>query len=497
MFSLNYPMLPHGIRLLIAAFLLLLGACSNAERQLTTLERIQSEGVLRIVTLNGPTTCYLLDSNSAEGSTQAGPECDLAQQFAESLGVRLQIINADSLDEVYRSLTAAGGPHMAAAGLFESSARAAQARFTKGYAEVNLQVVFRQGQPAPGRVEDLVGQRISVVRGSVQAEWLAAQKQKLPKLEYTEVDDLDVQDLLSMVDDGELDVTIVGANELAISQFSLANVRIGFELPQRSLVWALPPGGDDSLLLAVNQFFARLRGDGSLQRLQDRYYGHTDLLDYVGTYTFAEHLQKRLPQYEKDFRTAAEGQGLDWRLLAAIGYQESMWQADAVSKTGVRGLMMLTQNTAQSMGVSNRLDPKQSIHGGARHFSAVYRDLPDSIHEPDRTWFALAAYNVGAGHLEDARRLTQSAGLDPDKWLDVKKILPRLSKKRWYSKTRYGYARGGEPVAFVNNIRRYYDILNWVSQPRLEGGQLAAAGEHRPGVAPPAAQQPAATPPRL
>ena len=143
---------------------------------------------------------------------------------------------------------------------------------------------------------------------------------------------------------------------------------------------------------------------------------------------------------------------------------------------------MLTQNTAQAMGVSNRLDPKQSIMGGAKYLAYMKEQLDESIQEPDRTWFALAAYNVGSGHLDDARKLAAKEGLNPDKWLDVKKILPRLSEKKWFSKTRYGYARGGEPVHFVANIRRYYDILTWVTQPQLEGNQVAEGNLHVPGV---------------
>ncbi|MNZ43864.1 Membrane-bound lytic murein transglycosylase F precursor [compost metagenome] len=159
-----------------------------------------------------------------------------------------------------------------------------------------------------------------------------------------------------------------------------------------------------------------------------------------------------------------------------------MWQPDATSKTGVRGLMMLTQRTAQAMGVSNRLDPVQSIRGGAKYFMYVKSELDDSIEEPDRTWFALAAYNVGSGHLDDARKLAKREGLNPNKWLDVKKMLPRLSQKQWYRKTRYGYARGGETVHFVQNIRRYYDILTWVTQPQMEGSQLAENATHLPGI---------------
>ncbi|WP_223815551.1 transglycosylase SLT domain-containing protein, partial [Pseudomonas chlororaphis] len=167
------------------------------------------------------------------------------------------------------------------------------------------------------------------------------------------------------------------------------------------------------------------------------------------------------------------------RLLLAA---RQLWQPSVTSKTGVRGLMMLTQNTAQAMGVSNRLDAKQSIKGGAKYLAYMKDQLDDKIEEPDRTWFALAAYNVGSGHLDDARKLAQKEGLNPNKWLDVKKMLPRLSQKQWYSKTRYGYARGGEPVHFVANIRRYYDILTWVTQPQLEGDQVAEGNLHVPGV---------------
>ena len=156
-----------------------------------------------------------------------------------------------------------------------------------------------------------------------------------------------------------------------------------------------------------------------------------------------------------------------------------MWQPEVTSKTGVRGLMMLTQRTAQAMGVSNRLDPKQSIQGGAKYFMLVRT----SSTRASRNRIAL----VRPGRLqrrqrppEDARMLAKREGLNPNKWLDVKKMLPRLSQKQWYRKTRYGYARGGEPVHFVANIRRYYDILTWVTQPQLEG-QVAEGNLHVPG----------------
>jgi membrane-bound lytic murein transglycosylase F len=310
---------------------------------------------------------------------------------------------------------------------------------------------------------------------------LAELKTLLPKLEYEESDAVEAVDLLRMVDEGQLALTVVDSNELAINQVYFPQIRVAFDLGDAStLNWAVAAGEDRSLLDRIDAFLKRVEKEGFLQRLSERYYGHLEVLGFVGANTFAKHLQQRLPRYEQQFRLAADEYRIDWRLLAAIGYQESHWKPNAVSKTGVRGLMMLTQNTAKAMGVSNRLDPTQSIQGAAKYFAHVYHGLPDSIVEPDRTWFALAAYNVGGGHLEDARKLTQGAGLDPNKWLDVKKILPRLAQKKWYTKTRYGYARGGEPVHYVANIRRYYDILTWSTLPQVEVTLLAERGFHIP-----------------
>ncbi len=452
----------------------MLSACVDKP---STLERIKEDGVLRVVTRNSPAT-YFQDRNG-----ETGFEYELVKRFADDLGVELQIETADNLDELFASLNQPNGPVLAAAGLVQSDGRQAQARFSLPYLEVTPQVIYRNGQQRPTRPDDLLGKRILVLKGSSHAEQLAALKLQLPELSYEESAAVEVVDLLRMVDEGQIDLTLVDSNELAMNQVYFSNVRVAFDLGDaQNLAWATAPGEDRSLLDEMNAFIERAQKNGSLQRLKDRYYGHVDVLGYVGAYTFAQHLQQRLPRYEKYFREAAQANQVDWRLLAAMGYQESLWQPSATSKTGVRGLMMLTLRTAQAMGVSDRLNPKQSIEGGAKYIVHVKEQLPESIQEPDRTWFALAAYNIGGGHLEDARKLTEAEGLDPNKWLDVQKILPRLSQKQWYSKTRYGYARGGEPVHFVRNIRRYYDILTWVTQPQLEGSQLAESSQHLPGI---------------
>jgi membrane-bound lytic murein transglycosylase F len=212
----------------------------------------------------------------------------------------------------------------------------------------------------------------------------------------------------------------------------------------------------------------------------ERYYGHMDAFSSVGTRTYLAHIRSRLQPLRAWYEEAGRQTGLDWRLLAAIGYQESKWDADARSPTGVRGVMMLTEDTAASVGVKDRTNPRDSILGGSRYFKQVKDSLPESIQDPVRTWMALAAYNIGIGHLEDARRLAEKNGGNPDTWVDVKKSLGLLSKHQWFTQTRLGYARGYEALQLVENVRSYYDILSWSSQAT---GSLAREDKLEPGEA--------------
>jgi membrane-bound lytic murein transglycosylase F len=249
-------------------------------------------------------------------------------------------------------------------------------------------------------------------------------------------------------------------------------LQIGLKLPEaQHLGWAFPRfSQDDSLYLVANQFLERLRRTGVLEQIIDRYYGHVteEGFDYINMRTYYRHIRERLPLYRNFFEQIATRHGMDWRLLAAIGYEESQWNPNAESATGVRGLMMLTQSTARELGVKNRDDPAESIEGGARYFSSLQERIEENIREPDRTWFALASYNVGLGHIIDARTLTAQRGANPNRWIDVRKTLPLLSNPYWYEQTHHGQARGYEPVKFVQNIRRFYEILTrFESKPLL------------------------------
>jgi membrane-bound lytic murein transglycosylase F len=233
-----------------------------------------------------------------------------------------------------------------------------------------------------------------------------------------------------------------------------------FEIGEtQKIVWALSPRSSQALRNALARFVEKAQKDGTIKRIYERYFGHVKRLGSSDILGILQRRAERLAELRRHFHEAQTLTGIDWRLLAAIGYQESQWNPLATSPTGVRGVMMLTGQTADRMGVSNRLDARQSIVGGARYLALMKEALPARITEPDRTWLALAAYNQGQAHMEDARRIAQGRGGDPDSWADVKEALPYLSRGTYAKFMKYGYARGGEALHFAENIRSYYDIL--------------------------------------
>ena len=180
------------------------------------------------------------------------------------------------------------------------------------------------------------------------------------------------------------------------------------------MVWYLAPGIDNThLMIFINDFLERLNSDGTMARLREEHFGHTDGVSRISAHVFTQNMRQTLPLYRRLIRQVATEYQMDWHLLAAMAYQESRWDPNATSPTGVRGMMMLTKPTARELGVENRLDVTQSLRGGARYLKDLKRRLPKRLQEPDRTWMALAAYNIGLGHLEDARVLTERQGGNP------------------------------------------------------------------------------------
>lgn len=422
----------------------------------SALDRILEQNELIVITRNGPTTYY----EGPNGPT--GFEYELARRFAEYLGVQLSIVVPPNFTDIL-PLTALGDAHLAAAGLTATRKRRQKVRFGPVYQEITPQLVYRSGSVRPKSLADLDGV-LEVVAGSSHEEKLLELRDEYPDLTWRANREDDTEQLLGMVSSQLIEYTIADSNELSVNRNFYPEVKPAFDISEpEPLAWAFPISEDNTLYDAATTFFNKIKANGTLEQLIERYYGHIERFDYVGTRRYQAHVEQRLPRYREQFIEAASRIGMDWRLLAAIGYQESHWDPKAVSPTGVRGLMMLTHAAAGDVGIENRLDPEQSISGGADYLAKMLQRIPERIPEPDRTWLALAAYNVGLGHLEDARILTQKNKGNPDRWVDVKKNLPLLTQKKWFQQTRYGYARGREPVRYVENIRTYYDILVWLT----------------------------------
>jgi membrane-bound lytic murein transglycosylase F len=427
---------------------------------------------MTLLTRNGASSYFL----GAEGDT--GPEYELVRAYSEFLGVELKVRVADSFPDLTRLLHAQQG-ELIAANLTRTPARERLFRFGPDYDETRIEVVYRRGQTRPRSLEDLAGQRLAVIAGSSYEEALETAAASIDGLEWTSVTLGGIEDLLLAVAQDELDATLVDSSIFEISRSYYPRLDAAFDLDQpQPHAWAFERDDDDSLAHKAEQFLSLAETNGELAAIQQKFRHQSHQLDQVGMYQFLKQVRARLPVFMPLFQEVADAHGIDWRLLAAIGYQESHWDPQAASPTGVRGLMMLTRSTANQLGLQDRTDPEQSIEGGARYFLRMKNRIPDRIPDPDRTWMALAAYNMGWGHLEDARVLTQRLGGDPDRWADVSQRLPLLTQERYYSKARYGYARGMEAQRYVRNIRNFFDILIWMDT-RAHPMLVASAGYTR------------------
>jgi len=443
---------PH-LRALLALVIVLVA--TSGQHRLTELERIRERGKLVMLTINGATTYYLGPNG------EAGFEYDMANRFADFIGVPLEVLTLDSIDALLPTLTDRRGD-FAAANLSRTPERQRRVRFGPVYDSVKPVIVYRRGSRRPRELEDLTDGRLAIIGGTSYEEFLEPLRERYG-LEWETRESASIEDLLEAVSRESIDYTIVDSNIFDLNRRYFPAVRPALEIDnEQSLAWAARLDDDDMLVQKMREFFALPRTSTALARLRERYFSHIEDYESVGTFTFMRQMRSRLPAVRPLLEQAAEATGLDWRLLAAVSYQESHWDPAAVSRTGVRGLMMLTIPTARQLGISDRDDPQQSVLGGARYLQSMIDRLPERIERPDRLWLALAAYNIGLGHLEDARILTERQGDDPDRWADVRERLPLLTQQRWFSQTRFGYARGYEAANYVENIRTFYEILVWM-----------------------------------
>jgi membrane-bound lytic murein transglycosylase F len=431
------------------------------------LDQIKSRGELRVSTLNSPLTFM----DSPEGNL--GFDYELAKRFADYLGVKLVISQHTTIESMFDDLDQ-GKTDMLASGLVYNNERLKNYRAGPEYYSVSQQLVYRQGAVRPKSFADIKGSLV-VSAGSAHIATLEAASQKYPDLNWTTTDKLSPRDLLQQVENGKLDYTLGDSVTIALMQRVYPRLAVAFDATDdEPVTWYYrKQPDDDSLAAAMLDFFSQISEDGTLEKLEEKYLGHVGDFDYVDTRTFLNAIDTTLPDLQPLFEKYA--QNIDWRLLAAIAYQESHWDPLAKSPTGVRGVMMLTRATAGGLNVDDRTDAEQSIRGGAQYLSHLMDKMPESIPQDERIWFALAAYNMGYGHMLDARKLTAQQKGNPDSWADVKQRLPMLNQKRFFSRTTYGYARGTQAYNYVENIRRYQlSLVGYLMEKEKQQAQKAA-----------------------
>ncbi|MDP3511915.1 MAG: membrane-bound lytic murein transglycosylase MltF [Sulfuritalea sp.] len=389
-----------------------------------------------------------------EGTVASGFEHDLVTAFAASIGLKAHFIKAADPYEL-NDLALAGRVHLAASmplgngSLQYSIPIRSVSQWIVGYADVL----------GPEKMSDLAGQTIEVVAGSALADTLRGLDEKLRPL-VVEVPGVNEMELLARVAERKAALVAVHDINLDLGVNFHPELNPLLQLPGKlEFGWAFGADGADELRAKADAFIAAARADGTLARIHDRYFGHIKRINAAGIASFLDDMRTKLPNWRHHFQSAQELSGIDWRLLAALAYQESHWNPLATSPTNVRGMMMLTEDTADLLRVRNRLDGAESIRAGARYLAQLVEQVPASAEHPDRLWLALSAYNLGMGHFRGARAIAKKMKRDPDVWYEMKQVLPQLARPEIYARLKSGAARGGEAVIMVENIRSYYDIL--------------------------------------
>lgn len=436
----------------------LLVACSPPQEEaISPVALIAETNELVVLVLNSPTTLYI-DANS----NYAGIEYDLVTRFAETNQLKVRFVIVQNYQEMQQKMWAKEA-HLAVGMVKDYVAPGLV--FGSAYQDISLRLIYPNTVTEKAALQGIGAGAPVVVPEQYMPYLRGWQHHITTPLAIQQAMNEDNETLINAVSEGKVAFAIVDSLSMDVANNYYPNV-LSYAIPdsQAKLAWALR-AADPELQEKVSHFFTNIQKDQTLRYLQALYYGHINRLQAVDKAAFLKKRITTLPRYKAFFWLAEKETGIDWRLLAALAYQESHWDPLATSPYGVRGMMMLTTDTAQRLGVIDRLDPLQSIRGGAQYIKKLRALFPDKMQDMDRNWLALAAYNVGIGHLNDARRIATWHNKNPDSWADVKTVLPLLRQYAYFSKTKHGYARGGEPVIFVESLRTYYDILARFEQP--------------------------------
>jgi membrane-bound lytic murein transglycosylase F len=426
-------------------------AVSSPERE--RVADFRTQGELRVAT-----RIDALAYRQDESGIYTGFEHDLLIELGRRLGVPVRFVPYADTAHALEAVTN-GQVHLAAAGLTRNSQM--PVAWTAEVREIDFVLVGRVSRRSIRRESDLAGRVVTVPQGSRLAEAVEQLHQRVPRMEVVySVPTVDDQTQLTQLANGQIDLLATERVHYALATRYAPALTVAYDLPFKSSVaWALPLETDGGLATEINRFLVDAGDSGLLARVADRYFGHVRRLDRYDIAAYLTRIQKRLPRFIPYFREAETHTGIDWRYLASVSYQESHWDPEATSYTGVRGMMMLTVDTANRLGVEDRLNPRQAILGGARYLAMLQKGLARDVPNPDRLWMMTASYNIGQGAMNNARSLARQLGKDDTSWVELKSVLPLLARPQYASQFKTGAARGGEALIMAENVRNFYDIL--------------------------------------
>jgi len=414
-------------------------------------QKIEEKGYLTWVTRPSPLTYY----NSMEGVI--GLEYDILKRFCENNKIKLTVIVADSNKELFEYFDGYN-VDIAGANLTFTQERQSKYTATIGYDETSTLLVSSLRKPKIKFLTLLNNLKGAILNNS-SYETIAHRLEKKYKANITKIDGKSMYELMQMVTEGSIDYTLSDENIVEIYSAYIPKLRKGEKLTESSdLVFYIRNSEDNSLKLKLDKYIKKYKFQNKVNKYKAFIVNTLPNTKPADTVQFLKNYKNRWSNVKPIIYTIAEKYKLSPILLGAISYQESHWNPSAVSPTLVKGLMMLTKAVADEQNVIDRFDPLQSLEGGARHFIKMMNVIPERIPDPDKTSFALAAYNLGYGHVEKARVLAQRAGKSPDLWKDVKEFLPLLNDMEG------SRADGKTAVRYVENIRAYQNLLQWKEQ---------------------------------
>ncbi len=423
----------------------------NKYHALSAVEKIRAKGRLCVIT--NPS----IDSYYTYENRPMGFEYDLVKEFSSWLQVELKVITP-GWENMFPYLDKGKGD-MIAAGVPITPERFEKYNFSVPYMSITQRIVHHSLDTSPSTIEDMKGRTFHL---SGQGAWqfpLTAIRESGIRLDYVLHNNISQYELISMVYDRSIKYTIANSNVALLSRRYYPDISVGIAVGKKqSMAWAVRKN-DTSLLMEMNRFFISAHQNGLLERIKNKYYHHIEKIDVFDIKQFNKRLETRFPEYKKLIQQESVKYHFDWRLITAVIYQESHFDPDATSRTNVQGLMQVTTSTAKEMGITNRRKPSQSIKAGIKYLDKMYKKFDHIQDEYQRMIFALASYNVGYGHVLDAIEIAKEKGYNHTHWQGLKKALPLLARPRYYKKTKYGYARGWEPVQYVDRILTYFDIL--------------------------------------